>query len=75
MSSCGILLADNQALISGTKVEVELDWPAKLDGSVPLKLVIRGSVVRLEKGCVALAIKHHEFHICKARESQPSTCS
>jgi len=69
MSSHGILFVDNQTLTQGTKVEAEVDWPVKLNGEVPLKLIVRGSVVRLEKGRVALAIKNHEFRTCKSRES------
>jgi hypothetical protein len=75
MSSHGILFLDSQALSCGTEVEAEVDWPVKLDGIVPLKLIIHGSVVRLEKGSVALAIKRHEFRICTSRGSQPSTRS
>ena len=61
MSSHGILFVDGQTLILGTKVEAEVDWPVKLDGQVPLKLIVRGSVVRFENGCVALALRDREF--------------
>jgi PilZ domain-containing protein len=64
MSSHGILFSDDQTLTYGTKVEAEVDWPFKLDGEVPLKLVIHGSVVRLENRSVALAITRHEFRVC-----------
>jgi len=68
MSSHGILFVDDQTLRQGTRVEVVVDWPLKLDGEVPLKLIVLGSVVRSEKGCVALAIQRHEFRICKSGE-------
>ena len=62
ISGHGILFADDKTLTCGTKVEAEVDWPVKLDGKVPLKLIVRGSVVRLEKGRVALAFRDHKFH-------------
>ena len=75
MSSHGILFVDDQTPRQGTKVEVVVDWPVKLDGTVPLHLIVVGSIVRLEKGLVALAIKHHEFRTSKSRDLQPSTSS
>jgi hypothetical protein len=42
-----------------------MDWPAKLDDTVSIKLVISGRVVRSKEGEVALAgvkIVRHAFH-------------
>jgi PilZ domain len=55
MSSCGILFTTEQVLARGMTVQVEVDWPVKLRGTVPLQLFIVGSVVRSEKGKVSLA--------------------
>jgi hypothetical protein len=62
------LFTADQTLTHGTRVEVEVDWPVKLDGKVPLKLVIQGSVVRLEKRSVALAFSRHRFRTCRSSE-------
>lgn len=66
MSSKGILFIDGQPLPRGTKVEVEVDWPVKLDQRVPLKLAIEGVVVRQANGSVAMLIRHYEFRISKS---------
>jgi hypothetical protein len=42
MSTRGILFVDDQNLNQGRKVEVVIDWPVKLDGEVPLKLIVVG---------------------------------
>lgn len=72
MSSHGILFTDGHVLPRGAKVDVEIDWPVKLDGRVPLKLIIHGSVIRSEAVSVALEIRRHEFRICKPQMSAPS---
>ena len=69
MSSHGILFVDGQTLILGTKVEAEVDWPAQLDGQAPLKLIVRGSVVRFENRCVALALGAREFRTCTPQKA------
>jgi hypothetical protein len=55
MSGSGVLLITAGVLAPGRLIEVEIDWPARLDDDVPLKMVVRGKVVRSEKSDVALA--------------------
>lgn len=65
MSSHGILFVEDRPLSIGTKVVAEVDWPVKLNGTVPLKLIVEGSVVRLEARGIALSIQRREFYIRK----------
>jgi hypothetical protein len=70
MSSGGVLLATDRVLTPGLRVQLEVDWPVKLNDEVKLKLVIRGKVVRSEEGVVALAgvkISRHTFHTASGR--------
>lgn len=61
MSSNGVLFTTECALIPGRRMEVAISWPAQLNGSVPLKLVARGRIVRCAEGKAAIAIQHYEF--------------
>jgi PilZ domain-containing protein len=72
MSGNGILLSTDSLLPTGFLVEVEIDWPATLADGVPLKMVVRGKVVRSEKKDVALAgvkILRYTFHTAGAHSS------
>ena len=60
-SSSGILFRSDVALPTGRRVELSVNWPAKLDQKCGLKLVARGRVVRYEGGCTAIEIQQHEF--------------
>jgi hypothetical protein len=61
MSSAGILLTTHGRLRCGMRVEVRLDWPAKLHNKISLTLLVVGKVVRCEDGECALTIKRYEF--------------
>jgi len=62
ISTRGVLFETNDAL-PPPRAEIELlvHWPFLLDDVCPLKLVIRGRVVRTEGKAVALRIQRHEF--------------
>jgi hypothetical protein len=47
MSSSGLLLDTDHLLSPGQKIELQVRWPAKLDGRVSLKLVVFGEVIRV----------------------------
>jgi hypothetical protein len=42
-------------------VQVSLEWPARLENQVPLKLVAEGRVVRNANGQTAMTIDKYEF--------------
>ena len=61
MSSGGVLLATIDSLPSNCMIEVAIDWPFLLDGVCPLRLVMRGCIVRNDGNGVAVKVWHHEF--------------
>jgi hypothetical protein len=66
MSRGGVLLAIDRILPRGLNVEVEVDWPVELSDRIPVKLVIRGKIIRSKMNGVALVgvtIASYEFHI------------
>ena len=67
ISSGGVLFAADGSLPSGSAIELMLSWPCLLEGVCPLKLVMRGQIVRCEGNEVAIATRHHEFRTAGAR--------
>ena len=61
VSSKGILFASNENFVIGQLVQVSLDWPAKLENQIPLKLVAEGRIVRNSGGQTAMTIEKYEF--------------
>ena len=61
ISSSGILFTTEDCVAAGKRVQVSMDWPAKLNGSCRLKLVALGKVVRSDVGQVAVRIEKYEF--------------
>jgi hypothetical protein len=72
MSSRGILFTTTEALHPGRRLEVSVNWPARLDGSCRLKLVALGRVVRSQSDRTAIAIEHYEFKTQGAHAFQAS---
>lgn len=70
MSSGGILFTTAGALHPGKRLEVSVNWPARLDGTCRLKLVAMGRVVRSEQDRAAIVIEHYEFRTQGARTFQ-----
>jgi hypothetical protein len=61
ISSKGILFTSNEQFNTGQLLQVSLDWPARLENQVPLKLVAEGRVVRNASGQTAMTIEKYEF--------------
>ena len=72
MSSGGILFTTSEALHPGKRLEIAVNWPARLDGTCRLKLVAMGRVVRTETDRAAIAIEHYEFKTQGAKTFQAS---
>ena len=56
-----MLFTTERTLAPGERKELAVDWPAKLDQELPLKLVASGRVVRAVDGTAAIVIDRHEF--------------
>ena len=71
MSSGGVLVAYQHEISVGTQLELNIDWPTRLDGRVPLNLVAVGAVVRSELFSFAVGLERYHFRI--AGKTDPRT--
>lgn len=63
MSSTGLLVEFDGPVGCGTVIQLRVEWPARLNNSVPLSLHIEGRVVRAKGTRVAVRIMKSEFRI------------
>jgi DNA-binding NarL/FixJ family response regulator len=61
ISSKGLLFTSNEMFHAGQLVQVSLDWPARLENQIPLKLVAEGRIIRNSNGQTAMTIEKYEF--------------
>ena len=69
IGSGGILFTTQERLPLGRTVEISVNWPARLDGTCPLKFVAVGRVVRSDVDRAAVRIERYEF---KTRGASPA---
>jgi hypothetical protein len=70
MSAGGLLVASQEEFLdddisTGSRVEISIEWPALLDGSIPLQLVAICRVIRRGPLDFATAFERHEFRTMK----------
>ncbi len=61
ISRSGVLVAGEHEIITGVRVELNIEWPSLLDGRVPLKVVTVGKVVRSEQSRFAVVLARYQF--------------
>lgn len=61
VSSGGILFTSSEPLPTGRSVEISMNWPARLDGTCPLQLVVSGRILRADATKAAMRIERYEF--------------
>ncbi|MGH9720130.1 MAG: PilZ domain-containing protein [Bryobacteraceae bacterium] len=61
ISSGGVLFTTENPLAQGERVELSMSWPAQLNGTLSLKFVAMGRLVRCSESQAALAIERYEF--------------
>jgi hypothetical protein len=66
ISSSGLLFTASGALLPGQAIEAFIAWPVWLDKRIPLKLVIRGPIVRNEGDQAAIRFERYEFKTATA---------
>jgi hypothetical protein len=66
MSSREVRFTTEQPLKPGDRVQLSVDWPARLHETCLMKLVIRGWVTRSEPTAAAVAIAQYEFRTRRA---------
>jgi hypothetical protein len=67
ISSGGVYFETKAALPPSGPIELLVSWPFLLEGVCPLKLVMRGRIVRIDGKGVAIKFKHHEFRTAGTR--------
>jgi hypothetical protein len=61
MSSGGLLVSAEHEMSTGLRLEVNVEWPLLLNGTVPLQLVAHGKVVRGEGSEFAVCFAQYQF--------------
>jgi hypothetical protein len=61
MSSGGLLVSAEHEIAAGLRLEVNVEWPLLLNGTVPLQLVAHGKVVRGGGSEFAIAFAQYQF--------------
>jgi hypothetical protein len=69
IGSSGVLFTTQERLPIGRTVELSVNWPARLDGTCPLKFVATGRVVRSEDDRAAVRIERYEFRTRSSRQN------
>lgn len=70
ISSGGVRFGTDRRLRSGKRVEVSIDWPARLEGGCLLKFVAVGRVVRAEDTRAVVSIEQYEFRTRRAKDAE-----
>jgi CheY-like chemotaxis protein len=65
LSSSGLCFTADRALVTGQELDISIDWPVLLDGSVKIQLNLWGVVVRTNGTATALEIQRHKFRTCR----------
>ena len=73
ISSGGVLFEVADSPPEGGSIEVMLNWPFLLEGVCPLRLVMRGRIVRSDTRGVAIQSKFHEFRTAGSRTPKGRT--
>jgi hypothetical protein len=69
IGSGGVLFTTEERLPVGRMVELSVNWPARLDGTCPLKFVATGRVIRAEEDRAAVRIERYEFRTRSTRQN------
>ena len=72
VSSRGIAFKSDAPLGVGSYLEVSISWPALLNESCALKLMVSGRVVRSRENVTAMSVDRYEFRTAGAKVFQPA---
>jgi hypothetical protein len=68
IGSGGVLFTTEERLPLGRMVEISVNWPARLDGTCPLKFVASGRIIRADADRAAVRIERYEFRTRSTRQ-------
>ncbi len=63
MSSKELVFKSNESFTVGQFLQVSIDWPARLEYKIPLRLVVSGQILRNDDGQAAMSIEKYGFRI------------
>jgi len=69
IGSGGVLFTTEERLPIGRLIEIAVNWPARLDGTCPLKFVATGRIIRSEDTQAAVRIERYEFRTRSMRQN------
>jgi DNA-binding NarL/FixJ family response regulator len=72
VGSKGLLFTSNEQFHAGQLIQVSLEWPARLENQIPLKLVAEGRIIRNSNGQTAMTIEKYEFRTRRMRPPEPA---
>jgi c-di-GMP-binding flagellar brake protein YcgR len=67
ISSGGVLFTGRDTLPAGSLLELSIRWPMLLDNCCPLKLAVRGRVLRSDEKGTAIKMGQYEFRTSAVR--------
>jgi hypothetical protein len=66
MSSCGLLIESEEANVrTGSKLQLNVDWPFRLHGTTPLQLIVSCHVTRSDPEEFAVRLEQYLFRTKK----------
>jgi len=72
LSSSGALIANQQRMRVGVRIELFVDWPIRLNETTALQFVARGRLVRSDADVFAVSLQRYEFRTMKKRPQSVS---
>jgi len=69
ISCSSVFFSTGEPVPVGTPIELSIQWPARLHGTVALNLLVTGTTVHVRMGYVAVRIARYEF---RTRSSRPN---
>jgi PilZ domain len=77
ISSGGVRFRSSSQLPLGSTILLQVNWPVRIDGVIPLQLRVFGWIVRCDRYLVAVAIGKSEFVTPKklARKVEKVSCA
>jgi hypothetical protein len=73
IGSDGLLMKTRCVFPQGKRIELSLDWPAMLDGRLPLRLDILGKILWSNVSGTAVEILSYEYRLNVAAKSRTKT--
>lgn len=69
-ASTGISFRSDGKFPLGCHLKIDVDWPVELDGRIPMKLLIQGTVIRVSGSIVFVTIEKREFRTAGRKATQ-----